>query len=102
MRLNTRAVLKGHHIVGYVAPTPATPVRKAHVYKVTEAFSTLGGEHYVPGDKLFLLGRTKAAPHGILSSLGNWVVVGKNRRQTVWSSIDWMAAKGMIVEDGHI
>lgn len=63
---------------------------------VTKAFSTPGNDIYLEGDILILIRRTDEAPHGRLSSLGNWLVASKTG-VTVWANIEYALAETQVL-----
>ncbi len=64
------------------------------VYVVQASFLTAGGVHYDIGDELQIVCRTDEAPHGILASIGNLYVIGKDKKITIWSNIELAIRNG--------
>lgn len=86
------------NIVGYVWSLPEKPTKPGFC-RVVCAFRTRRGETYYVGDKIELIEKTDEYPYGLLSSLGNWKVKGKDGEVTVWSSIDAMLAEKIYLEE---
>lgn len=51
---------------------------------------------YIAGDILTLIERTNDSPHGVLSSLGNWIVEDDRVGTTVWTNIEMALADGTL------
>ena len=68
---------------------------EGQVLRVLRPFGTLGDRIYVPGDKLVLNSQTQEAPHGFLSSLGNWEV-SCPFTTSIWSNIEHCIAIGLL------
>jgi hypothetical protein len=60
---------------------------------VAKTFHTPGDQVYEIGDEVHLMKRTWDAPHGKVSSLGNWLAISKFG-PSVWSNIEWAMAEG--------
>lgn len=80
--------------VGHCPCSDVLPV-EGQVLKVRRPFKTLAGRVYLAGHELRLIHRTDAAPHGRLSSLGNWLV-DCGYMVSVWTNIEWMIAEGAL------
>lgn len=63
--------------------------------RVLKPFHTVAGFQYNPGDGLLLVRRTNHAPHGLRSSLGNWLVQDKHHT-SVWTNIEWMLTEEIV------
>lgn len=72
-------------------PCPETLPEPGQTYTVQRPFITGGGHTYRTGQSLTLLERTKEAPYGYASSLGNWKVRCPYR-DSIWSGIEEMIA----------
>jgi hypothetical protein len=80
--------------VGQV-PCPDVLPHCGQLLAVRQPFTTLANRQYRVGDQLELIVRTRNAPHGRLSSLGNWIVRCPHQ-YSIWSNIEWMIAEGMV------
>ncbi len=74
---------------------PDTIPTAGHVLRVLRPFMTLAGHRYFPSDKMVLIKRTQAAPHGNVSSLGNWEVRCPYTN-SVWFNIEHLMAIGLL------
>ena len=77
------------------APCPEQLPYAGDVLEVLKPFWTLGEYHYEVGDTLTLVQRTRKAPFGRSSSLGNWIVKDKYQ-ESLWCNIEWMLADGIV------
>lgn len=75
--------------------TPTVLPQPGEVLVANFPFVALSGSHYEVGDRFELLHRTNDAPHGRLSSLGNWLVRCKDR-VSVWTNIEMAMYNGLI------
>jgi hypothetical protein len=81
-------------MVGQV-PCPDVLPERGQILTIRQPFGTLANLQYRVGDQLKLVARTYSAPHGRLSSLGNWIVRCPHQL-SIWSNIEWMIAEGMV------
>jgi len=77
------------------APCPDVLPVEGQELTIVVPFVTLARKMYFAGDKLKLVRRTKQAPHGRVSSLGNWVVQCPHMI-SIWTNIEWMMAEGTV------
>jgi len=82
-------------------PCPETLPEPGQTYTVQRPFITGGGHTYRTGQSLTLLERTKEAPYGYASSLGNWKVRCPYR-ESVWSGIEEMIANRTIAPESPV
>lgn len=82
-------------------PCPETLPEPGQTYTVQRPFITGGGHTYRTGQLLTLLERTKEAPYGYASSLGNWKVRCPYR-ESVWSGIEEMIANRTIAPESPV
>jgi len=78
-------------------PCPDVLPEAGESYVVARAFHTPRCKYFI-GDVLTLIHRTQEAPHGTLSSLGNWAVKDSNVGISIWSNIEMAIFDGLLVK----
>ena len=76
-------------------PRPEILPMPGQTLVVRKLFSTPAMHVYHLYDELELVRRTASAPHGSVSSLGNWVVKDLYL-ESVWTNIEMMIAEGIV------
>jgi hypothetical protein len=82
-----------------IVPCPDIVPVSGDILEFSAACYALANSHYNVGDELILLGRTTRSSHGLISSLGNWVVKCKDR-VSVWTNIEWSMAENRLKQSG--
>ena len=76
-------------------PRPDVLPEPGQKLRVVQPFATLAGHVYKRGDELLLIERTAEAPHGRVSSLGNWRVKDTHFTSS-WTNIEWAMFDGLL------
>ena len=66
------------------------------IYEARKSFRTGGGIEYQIGDQLLVICRTDELAYDHLASLGNLCIEGKDRKITVWATLEFLIYNGLI------